>query len=143
MSTFMLKTEDVNRKWYVIDAAGKTLGKVAVTAATILNGKHKPEYTPHVDCGDCVIVINAEKVVLTGKKLEQKTYYHHSGYVGGLKAVKYSTLMRTKPEMVVSLAVKGMLPKNKLGDASFARLRVYKGAEHEQQAQQPIVVEVK
>ncbi|MBO7162339.1 MAG: 50S ribosomal protein L13 [Clostridia bacterium] len=143
MSTFMLRTEDVNRKWYVIDAAGKTLGKVAVTAATILNGKHKPEYTPHVDCGDCVIVINAEKVVLTGKKLEQKTYYHHSGYVGGLKAVKYSTLMRTKPEMVVSLAVKGMLPKNKLGDASFARLRVYKGAEHEQQAQQPIVVEVK
>ena len=143
MSTFMLKTEDVNRKWYVIDAAGKTLGKVAVTAATILNGKHKPEYTPHVDCGDCVIVINAEKVVLTGKKLEQKTYYHHSGYVGGLKAVKYSTLMRTKPEMAVSLAVKGMLPKNKLGDASFARLRVYKGAEHEQQAQQPIAVEVK
>ena len=135
MSTFMLKTEDVNRKWYVIDAAGKTLGKVAVTAATILNGKHKPEYTPHVDCGDCVIVINAEKVVLTGKKLEQKTYYHHSGYVGGLKAVKYSTLMRTKPEMAVSLAVKGMLPKNKLGDASFARLRVYKGAEHEQQEQ--------
>ena len=143
MSTFMLRTEDVNRKWYVIDAAGKTLGKVAVTAATILNGKHKPEYTPHVDCGDCVIVINAEKVVLTGKKLEQKTYYHHSGYVGGLKAVKYSTLMRTKPEMAVSLAVKGMLPKNKLGDASYARLRVYKGAEHEQQAQQPIVVEVK
>lgn len=143
MSTFMLRTEDVNRKWYVIDAAGKTLGKVAVTAATILNGKHKPEYTPHVDCGDCVIVINAEKVVLTGKKLEQKTYYHHSGYVGGLKAVKYSTLMRTKPEMAVSLAVKGMLPKNKLGDASFARLRVYKGAEHDQQAQQPIAVEVK
>ena len=143
MSTFMLRTEYLKRKWYVIDAAGKTLGKVAVTAATILNGKHKPEYTPHVDCGDCVIVINAEKVVLTGKKLEQKTYYHHSGYVGGLKAVKYSTLMRTKPEMAVSLAVKGMLPKNKLGDASFARLRVYKGAEHEQQAQQPIVVEVK
>ncbi len=143
MSTFMLRTEDVNRKWYVIDAAGKTLGKVAVTAATILNGKHKPEYTPHVDCGDCVIVINAEKVVLTGKKLEQKTYYHHSGYIGGLKAVKYSTLMRTKPEMVVSLAVKGMLPKNKLGDASIARLRVYKGAEHDQQAQQPIAVEVK
>ena len=143
MSTFMLRTEDVNRKWYVIDAAGKTLGKVAVTAATILNGKHKPEYTPHVDCGDCVIVINAEKVVLTGKKLEQKTYYHHSGYIGGLKAVKYSTLMRTKPEMVVSLAVKGMLPKNKLGDASMTRLRVYRGAEHEQQAQQPIAVEVK
>ena len=143
MSTFMAKKEDINRKWYVIDAANKPLGKVAVLAATILNGKHKPEYTPHVDCGDCVIVINAAQVALTGKKLEQKVYYRHSGYVGGLKATKYSTLMATKPEMAVSLAVKGMLPKNKLGDASFARLRVYKGAEHEQQAQQPIVVEVK
>ena len=102
MSTFMLRTEDVNRKWYVIDAAGKTLGKVAVTAATILNGKHKPEYTPHVDCGDCVIVINAEKVVLTGKKLEQKTYYHHSGYVGGLKAVKYSTNANVKANYIPS-----------------------------------------
>ena len=88
MSTFMLRAEDVERKWYVIDAEGKTLGKVAVAAATILNGKHKPEYTPHIDCGDCVIVINAEKLVLTGKKAEQKVYYHHSGYIGGLKAVK-------------------------------------------------------
>lgn len=143
MSTFMLRAEDVERKWYVIDAEGKTLGKVAVAAATILNGKHKPEYTPHIDCGDCVIVINAEKLVLTGKKAEQKVYYHHSGYIGGLKAVKYSTLMAQKPEKVVELAVKGMLPKNKIGDASIARLRVYSGAEHEQAAQQPIAVEVK
>ncbi len=143
MSTFMLRAEDVERKWYVIDAEGKTLGKVAVAAATILNGKHKPEYTPHIDCGDCVIVINAEKLVLTGKKAEQKVYYHHSGYIGGLKAVKYSTLMAQKPEKVVELAVKGMLPKNKIGDASIARLRVYRGAEHEQAAQQPIAVEAK
>lgn len=143
MSTFMLRAEDVERKWYVIDAEGKTLGKVAVAAATILNGKHKPEYTPHIDCGDCVIVINAEKLVLTGKKAEQKVYYHHSGYIGGLKAVRYSTLMAQKPEKVVELAVKGMLPKNKIGDASIARLRVYRGAEHEQAAQQPIAVEVK
>ncbi len=143
MSTFMVKKEEVNRKWYVIDAAGKTLGKVAVLAATILNGKHKPEYTPHVDCGDCVIVINASQVVLTGKKLDQKYYYRHSGYVGGLKATKYRTLMATKPEMAVSLAVKGMLPKNKIGSASLTRLLVYKNGEHKQQAQQPEVVEVK
>ena len=139
----MAKKEEVERKWYVIDAAGKTLGKVAVAAATVLNGKHRPEYTPHVDCGECVIIINAEKVVLTGRKLDQKTYYHHSGYVGGLKAVKYRTLMGTKPEMVVELAVKGMLPKNKIGAESFRRLRVFKGPEHKQQAQQPIALEVK
>ena len=139
----MAKKEEVERKWYVIDAAGKTLGKVAVAAATVLNGKHRPEYTPHVDCGECVVIVNADKVVLTGRKLDQKTYYHHSGYVGGLKAVKYRTLMATKPEMVVELAVKGMLPKNKIGAESFRRLRVYKGPEHKQQAQQPIVLEVK
>ena len=139
----MAKKEEVERKWYVIDAAGKTLGKVAVAAATVLNGKHRPEYTPHVDCGECVIIVNAEKVVLTGRKLDQKTYYHHSGYVGGLKAVKYRTLMATKPEMVVELAVKGMLPKNKIGAESFRRLRVFKGPDHKQQAQQPIALEVK
>ena len=143
MSTTMLKKEDVERKWYIIDAAGKPLGKVAVLAATILNGKHRPEYTPHVDCGECVIVVNASKVVLTGKKLDQKCYYHHSGYVGGLKTVKYRTLMETKPEMAVELAVKGMLPKNKIGDKAFTRLKVYANAEHDQQAQQPVVVEVK
>ena len=143
MSTFMAKKESIERKWYVIDAAGKTLGKVAVAAATILNGKHRPEYTPNVDCGECVIVVNAEKIVLTGKKLDQKIYYHHSGYVSGLKAVKYRTLMASKPEMVVELAVKGMLPRNKIGAASFGRLKVYAGAEHKQEAQQPIAIEVK
>ena len=143
MSTTMSKKEAIVRGWYVIDAAGKTLGNVAVAAATVLNGKHRPEYTPHVDCGECVVVINAEKIVLTGKKLDQKMYYHHTGYVGGLKSVKYRTLMATKPEMAVELAVKGMLPKNKIGAASLGRLKVYRGAEHEQQAQKPVVLEVK
>lgn len=143
MSTTMLKKEDVERKWYIIDAADKTLGKVAVAAATILNGKHRPEYTPHVDCGECVVIINASKVVLTGKKLDQKIHYHHSGYIGGLKAVKYRTLMAEKPELAVELAVKGMLPHNTIGDNSFARLKVYAGAEHKQAAQMPIPVEVK
>ena len=142
MSTTMLKKETVERKWYVIDAEGKTLGKVAVAAATILNGKHRPEYTPHVDCGECVIVINAGKVGLTGKKLDQKIHYHHTGYIGGMKAVKYRTLMATKPEMAVELAVKGMLPKNTIGDNSFGRLKVYAGAEHKQAAQMPIPVEL-
>ena len=142
MSTTKLKKETVERKWYVIDAEGKTLGKVAVAAATILNGKHRPEYTPHVDCGECVIVINAGKVVLTGKKLDQKIHYHHTGYIGGMKAVKYRTLMATKPEMAVELAVKGMLPKNTIGDNSFGRLKVYAGAEHKQAAQMPIPVEL-
>lgn len=143
MSTTMAKKEAIVRGWYVIDAAGKTLGNVAVAAATVLNGKHRPEYTPHVDCGECVVVINAEKIVLTGKKLDQKMYYHHTGYVGGLKSVKYRTLMATKPEMAVELAIKGMLPKNKIGAASLGRLKVYRGAEHEQQAQKPVVLEVK
>ena len=143
MSTTMAKKEAIVRGWYVIDAAGKTLGNVAVAAATVLNGKHRPEYTPHVDCGECVVVINAEKIVLTGKKLDQKMYYHHTGYVGGLKSVKYRTLMATKPEMAVELAVKGMLPKNKIGAASLGRLKFYRGAEHEQQAQKPVVLEVK
>ncbi|MFA6730381.1 MAG: 50S ribosomal protein L13 [Eubacteriales bacterium] len=142
MSTFWAKKEEIERKWYVIDAEGKTLGKIAVAAANVLGGKHRPEYTPGVDCGECVIVINAEKLVLTGKKLEQKTYYRHSGYVGGLKAVKYGELMQKKPEMVVELAVKGMLPKNKIGAASFGRLKVYRGAEHKQSAQKPIALEV-
>lgn len=143
MSTTMAKKEAIVRGWYVIDAAGKTLGNVAVAAATVLSGKHRPEYTPHVDCGECVVVINAEKIVLTGKKLDQKMYYHHTGYVGGLKSVKYRTLMATKPEMAVELAVKGMLPKNKIGAASLGRLKVYRGAEHEQQAQKPVVLEVR
>ena len=142
MSTFIAKKETLDRKWYVIDASGKTLGKVAVTAATILNGKHRPEYTPHVDCGEFVIVINAAKVVLTGKKLENKIHYHHSGYIGGLKQVKYKEIMATRPELAVNYAVKGMLPKNSIGDASITRLRVYAGPEHKQQAQQPNAIEI-
>lgn len=143
MSTYMAKKEALDRNWYVIDATGKTLGKVAVTAATILNGKHRPEYTPHVDCGEFVIVVNADKIVLTGNKLDQKYYTRHSGYIGGLKQVKYRHLMASRPELAVQLAVKGMLPHNSIGDASITRLLVYKGSEHKQQAQKPTPVEVK
>ena len=141
-TTTMLRKEDVKREWYLIDAAGKPLGRVAALAATILNGKHRPEYTPHVDCGDCVVIVNAAQAVLTGKKLQQKVHYHHSGYIGGLKAEKYSTLMATKPERAMELAVKGMLPKNSIGDNSCARLKVYAGPEHKQTAQKPTPVEV-
>ena len=138
MSTFMAKAETVSRKWYVIDAAGKPLGKTAVAAATILAGKHRPEYTPHVDCGEYVIIINAAKAVLTGKKLEQKYYHHHSGYIGGLKSVQYKTLMATRPEKAMELAVKGMLPHNTLGAKAATRLKVYAGAAHKHEAQKPI-----
>ena len=137
MSTFMAKKETLDRRWYIIDAAGKPLGKTAVAAATILRGKHRPEFTPHVDCGEFVIIINADKAVLTGKKLEQKYYYHHSGYVGGLKAVQYKTLMATKPEKAMELAIKGMLPKNTLGANAFNRLKVYAGDAHKHEAQKP------
>ena len=137
MSTFMAKAETIERKWYVIDAANKPLGKVAVEAANILRGKHRPEFTPHVDCGEFVIIINAAKAVLTGKKMEQKYYHHHSGYIGGLKSIQYKTLMATRPEMAVELAVKGMLPHNKLGAKAFTRLKVYAGAAHKHEAQQP------
>ena len=143
MSTFMAKAETVERKWYVIDAAGKPLGKVAVVAADILRGKHRPEFTPHVDCGEFVIIINASKAVLTGKKLEQKKYSYHTGYIGGLKQIGYKELMMKKPEMAIELAVKGMLPKNSIGRKSITRLKVYAGDAHKQQAQQPIAVEVK
>ena len=138
MSTFMAKAETIERKWYVIDAANKPLGKTAVTAANILRGKHRPEFTPHVDCGEFVIIINADKAVLTGKKLEQKYYQHHSGYIGGLKSIQYKTLMATRPEMAMELAVKGMLPHNTLGAKAFTRLKVYAGAEHNHAAQKPI-----
>ncbi len=137
MSTFMAKAETTERKWYVLDAAGKPLGRTAAAAATILRGKHRPEFTPHVDCGEYVIIINAEKAVLTGKKMTQKYYRHHSGYIGGLKEVQYSTLMRTKPELAMQLAVKGMLPHNHIGDKSIGRLFVYRGAEHNHAAQKP------
>ncbi|MBS5703750.1 MAG: 50S ribosomal protein L13 [Butyricicoccus pullicaecorum] len=137
MSTFMAKAETTNRKWYVLDAAGKPLGRTAATAAMLLRGKHKPEFTPHVDGGDFVIIINAEKAVLTGKKLEQKYYRHHTGWVGGLKEVQYRTLMAEKPEMAMQLAVKGMLPKNSIGRQSATRLKIFKGAEHNHAAQKP------
>ena len=141
MSTYMPKAADITRKWYVLDAAGKTLGKVATEAATLLRGKHKPTFAPHADCGDSVIIINAEKVVLTGKKLEQKKYYHHTGYIGHLKEVKYGTLIKTKPEFIIEKAVKGMLPDNTIGRNAMTRLRVYKGADHKQAAQKPEIRE--
>ena len=137
MSTTLAKKETVSRKWYVLDAAGKPLGRTAVTAATLLRGKHKPTYTPNVDTGDYVIVINVDKAVLTGKKLEQKYYRRHSGWIGGLKEVKYDRLMAEKPELAFELAVKGMLPKNKLGADMLTRLRTFKGAEHTHEAQKP------
>ena len=142
MSTFMAKAETLERKWYIIDAANKPLGRTAATAATILRGKHRPEFTPHADCGEFVIIINADKAVLTGKKLEQKYYRRHSGYIGGLKETQYKTLMATKPELAMELAVKGMLPHNSIGAKSFTRLKVYAGAEHNQAAQKPQVYEI-
>lgn len=141
MSTYMPKVADIKRDWYVLDAAGKTLGSVAVEAAVLLRGKHKPTFAYHEDCGDNVIIINADKVVLTGKKPEQKIYYHHTGYIGNMKQVKYSTLMREKPAFVVEKAVKGMLPDTTIGRKAFTRLHVYTGAEHKHHAQQPVVRE--
>ena len=137
MSTFMANKANIQRKWYVLDAAGKPLGKTAVAAATILRGKHKPEYTPHADCGDFVIVINAEKAVLTGKKLEQKYYRTHSGWVGGLKETKYRLLMQQKPELAVRLAVRGMMPRNIVTKDSLTRLKIYRGDSHPHAAQKP------
>ena len=137
MSTFMANKGNIQRKWYVLDAAGKPLGKTAVAAATILRGKHKPEYTPHADCGDFVIVINADKAVLTGKKLEQKYYRTHSGWVGGLKETKYRLLMQQKPELAVRLAVRGMMPRNIVTKDSLTRLKIYRGDSHPHAAQKP------
>ena len=137
MSTFMAKNETITRKWYVIDAAGKPMGRVAATAAALLRGKNKVEFTPHVDCGDFVIIVNAAQAVLTGKKLSQKYYRTHSGYAGGLKETQYSTLMATKPELAVKVAVKGMLPKNSIGRTAMTRLHLYKGNEHPHAAQKP------
>ena len=142
MSTYMPKASEITRNWYVIDAAGQTLGKVATKAADLLRGKHKPTFVPHMDCGDYVIVINASKVVLTGKKLEQKTYYHHTGYIGNLKEVKYSTLMEKKPEFVITKAVKGMVPDTTIGRSALTRLRVFAGPEHDHAAQKPEAVEL-
>ena len=137
MSTTLAKKDTVVRKWYVLDAAGKPLGRTATKAATLLRGKHKADYTPNVDCGDFVIIINADKAVLTGKKLSQKYYRHHSGWIGGLKEVQYSRLMSEHPQMDMELAVKGMLAKNSLGRDQLTRLRVYAGSEHKHEAQKP------
>lgn len=136
-TTYMAKPSEVERKWYIIDAAGKTLGKLSTEAATILRGKHKPTYTPNVDCGDHIIVINASEVVLTGNKLDQKTYYRHSNFVGGLKSMPYRELLSKKPELAVEHAIKGMLPHNRLGRQMFKKLNVYRGSEHPHQAQKP------
>ena len=142
MSTYMAKKESVERKWYILDAKGKPLGRVAAAAAVILRGKHRPEFTPHVDCGEFVIIVNAADAVLTGKKLEQKYYRRHSGYIGGLKEVQYKTLMQTRPELAMERAVKGMLPHNSIGDKAITRLKVYAGPEHKNAAQKPETYEL-
>lgn len=142
MKTYMAKPESIERKWYVVDATDMVLGRLASQVATILRGKNKPTFTPHVDTGDCVIVINCDKVVLTGKKLEQKFYRYHTGYVGGLKEVRYDKLLQQKPEFVVQHAVKGMLPHNSLGRSMFSKLFTYKGGEHKHQAQKPEAIKL-
>ena len=143
MKTFMAKAETVERKWYVVDAEGMVLGRLASQVAAILRGKNKPIYTPHCDTGDHVIIINAEKIVLTGNKLDDKKYYHHSGYAGGLKETSYRRLLETKPEFAVKHAVVGMLPKGPLGRQMATKLRVYAGPEHEHEAQKPEVLVLK
>lgn len=138
MKTYMANGKSVERKWYVVDASGMSLGRLASQVASVLRGKNKPTFTPNVDTGDFVIVVNADDVVLTGKKLDQKHYTYHTGYIGGLKQVPYSRMMAEKSDVVVYEAVKGMLPKNSLGKQMLTKLRVYKGGEHNHQAQQPI-----
>ena len=142
MKTYMAKAETVERKWYVVDAEGVALGRLASRVASVLRGKNKPTFTPNVDTGDFVIVINTDKVVLTGKKLEDKFYRYHTGYIGGLKEISYKKLMAEKSDLAVYEAVKGMLPKNSLGRAMIKKLRVYKGAEHNHAAQKPEVLKI-
>jgi large subunit ribosomal protein L13 len=137
MKTFSAKPAEVKRDWYVIDAAGKTLGRLATEVARRLRGKHKPEYTPHVDTGDYIVIVNAEKVHVTGNKAKDKMYYHHSGFPGGIKSASFEKLIEKKPERVIEIAVKGMLPKNPLGRAMYRKLKVYAGPEHAHAAQQP------
>lgn len=141
MSSYIPKVETISRKWHILDAAGKPLGKVAAQAAVLLRGKHKPEFMPHVDCGDHVIIINAAQAILTGNKLLQKKYYHHTGWVGHLKEVSYKDLMEKNPEKAMTLAVKGMLPANVIGSKSLTRLRVYRDGQHNNAAQKPEVFE--
>ena len=140
MKTYMANPDKIERKWYVVDAEGQTLGRLAAVVAKVLRGKNKPEFTPHIDTGDNVIVINAEKIKVTGKKLDQKVYYHHSDYVGGMKETTLREMMAKKPEQVIELAVKGMLPKGPLGRTMIKKLHVYAGAEHAHQAQKPEVL---
>lgn len=143
MKTFMASPATIERKWYVVDATGHTLGRLASEVAKVLRGKNKPTYTPHMDCGDYVIVVNADKIQVTGKKLDQKIYYHHSDYVGGMKETTLREMMNKKPERVIELAVKGMLPKGPLGRSMITKLHVYAGAEHDHAAQKPEVLEIK
>jgi large subunit ribosomal protein L13 len=143
MATYSAKKEDIVRKWFVVDANGKTLGRLATVVASVLKGKTKPIYTTHVDTGDFVIIVNADKVHLTGKKLDQKTYYSHSGYPGGLKSVTAGKLMKTKPEEVIRMAVEGMLPKTRLGKQMLSKLKVYVGEQHPHSAQQPVEMKLK
>lgn len=142
MKTFSAKPDEVKRDWYVVDASGKTLGRLASEVARRLRGKHKPEYTPHVDTGDYIVVVNAGKVRLTGNKARDKMYYHHTGYIGNLKSISFEQLIAKKPEKVIETAVKGMLPKNPLGRAMFRKLKVYAGPEHRHTAQQPQPLDV-
>ncbi|CAJ1772887.1 50S ribosomal protein L13 [Aeromonas salmonicida] len=142
MKTFVAKPETVKRDWYIVDAEGKTLGRIATEIASRLRGKHKAEYTPHVDTGDYIIVVNAEKVHVTGKKFTDKIYHSHSGFPGGIKSINFDKLIKRKPEMVIEAAVKGMLPKGPLGRAMFRKLKVYAGAEHAHAAQQPQVLDI-
>lgn len=142
MKTFSAKPQDVTRDWYVIDAEGIVLGRLATEIARRLRGKHKPEYTPHIDTGDYIVVINAEKIRVTGNKQQDKMYYSHTGYPGGLKSINFDKLMQKAPEQIIEKAVKGMLPKGPLGRAMFKKLKVYAGTEHRHSAQQPIALEV-
>ena len=142
MKTFTAKPESVQRDWYVVDATGKTLGRIATEIAARLRGKHKPEYTPHVDTGDYIIVVNAEKVTVTGNKAKNKMYYSHTGFPGGIKEISFEKLIAKKPEMVLETAIKGMLPKGPLGRAMFRKLKVYAGAEHQHTAQQPQILDI-
>jgi large subunit ribosomal protein L13 len=142
MTTVSTKPAEVRREWYLVDATDKTLGRLASEIARRLRGKHKPEYTPHVDTGDYIVVVNAEKIRVTGNKLADKTYYHHTGYVGNLKSITLGKLLDKAPERVIEKAVKGMLPKNVLGRAMFKKLRVYAGSEHGHEAQQPKPLEI-
>ncbi|MFP3947984.1 MAG: 50S ribosomal protein L13 [Longimicrobiales bacterium] len=142
MKTYTPKADDIQRQWWIVDAEGRTLGRLATEVARVLRGKHKPIYTPHLDTGDHVIVVNAEKVTLTGRKAEQKTYFRHSGWMGGEKQIPFERMIDTYPERVIELAVKGMLPKNKLGRQMKKKLRVYAGSEHPHESQQPQILEL-